>query len=218
MMNNKNHWDCRIGIITMQKSQAGSNPILRLGDSISEEMWMGMPTNPNDFFGNNARVINAGFMGIKNNDLPDYRDYVLSLINPWCVSFQIGTNDSISSTPFILADWVSEFDAHLTAISNTSSVSKIIVKSIPPVLNADCGYDQSRINQMNLCIESLCDNYPKAVFLNLDPYLKCASTGYARPGYLADSVHLSGKGAWAVAWLEYCLCNNQELSPLPAAC
>jgi len=212
------HWTSRQGIITMQSAQCGASPILRVGDSITELMWMGLPTNPDTIQGKNAHVLNAGFMGIKVDELTPYREYAVSLSNPWCVSFQVGTNNATSGSPFVLSEWAASFESHISAIQSRSGVTKIIVKSIPPVLNATCGYDQARIDQMNQSIAGICASYSKAVFVNLDPYLKCVSTGYARPKYLLDSVHLSGGAAWTVAWLEYCVCNNQALSTPPAGC
>lgn len=217
-MSNFSHWDCRQGIITMQAQQLGKNPIVRLGDSISEEMWIGIPTNPDKFGNNNAHVLNAGFMGIKTAELDSYRDYVVGLVSPWCVLFQIGTNDTLISASFDINIWKTDFEDHINTLSQNTGISKIVVKSIPPVLNSTCGYDQARIDQMNLEIANICSLYPKSYFLNLDPYLKCSSTGYARPNTLVDSVHLNGGACWTVAWLEYCILNNQALSTPPSAC
>ena len=213
------HWTARQGIVTMQSAMCGPNPILRFGDSLSEEMWMGMPTNPPTLLGHNANVLNFGLMGAGVTDLTAYRDYMLSAANPWCVLFQCGTNDCITGQPFDQLAWQAVFDAHVAAMVAHSSVVKVICKSIPPVFGPGVGYDQDHVNDLNRSIHNVCALHPKTTFLDLDPWLKCASTGYIRPGYTCDNtVHLSGYAAWTVAWLEYETVVGQALGPPPPPC
>jgi lysophospholipase L1-like esterase len=204
----------------MQKPQAGPNPILRIGDSLTEQMFVGLPTIPynNQINGHNANILNSGYMGIKTGETLPKTQYALGLSNPWAVIFQCGTNDALTSAPFDMATFIVDFESNVAAIKNHAGVVKIIILSIPPVLNATCGFDQSRINAMNDAIQGICAKYPGVTFFDLDPYFMCQSTGYARPNYLLDAAHLAGVACYTLAWLEYSLLSGAPVAAPPAAC
>ena len=211
------HWIARQGILTMQSAQCGAHPILRLGDSLTGQMWMGLPTNPATLLGNNANVISAGYMGMGVYSLAPYRDYALGICSPWCVLLQIGTNDAFNYLPFDPQAWEAAFEANVVACKAHASVQKVVCLTVPPVKDVACGFDQGRINTMNNIEEAVCMRQGVQL-IDLDPYLMCASTGYARPGVLLDAAHLAGGAAWTVAWLEYCACSNQVLGAPPDYC
>jgi lysophospholipase L1-like esterase len=174
--------------ISREIDAIGKNQVLALGDSLTYIMagvtddFPGLP---------DARLINAGFIGMRTGELLLRTQALLDRAHPWAVLLMVGTNDRAQVGRNGTAAWLRDYSAIVRLIERSGVVP--ILETVPPTARhggfVGGAAGAMGISAMNRAIRLLCQKDPHAVLVDLDPVLK-GPDGFLPPGATDDGVHM----------------------------
>jgi lysophospholipase L1-like esterase len=201
--------------ISREIDAIGKNQVLALGDSLTYIM-AGVT---DDFTGlPDARLVNAGFIGMRTGELLQRTQALLDRAHPWAVLLMVGTNDRGQVGRGGTGAWLRDYSAIVRLIERSGAVP--ILETVPPTARRGTflagAWGTKGIAAMNTEIRRLCQKDPKTVLVDLDPVLK-APDGYLPEGAASDGVHIGAAEYAKMAPLQRAGVQRAERMRLPRA-